>query len=67
MDKYGGFMDKVSWAQSMFSYGTCKEIFPDLTEHMWEKWISSGSNILWFWGRLDENNRSKLINWINSL
>jgi hypothetical protein len=50
--------------QNNFSYNICKEIFPNNTDHYWNKWIHSNNNILSFISRLDSENRNKVFSWL---
>jgi len=53
-------VDFFLYIQCNFSLYVCSQIFPELAEHLWEKW---DGNLLHFITRLDRENRYKLIKW----
>ena len=54
--------------QTNFSYENCKKIFNSiLSDHLWEKWVKTDNNIIKYLSKLDNINRSKILNWGLSL
>lgn len=49
--------------QCNFSYFICTKLFPNDSEHFWEKWKNSEENIINFINRLDETNKKIVLNW----
>jgi hypothetical protein len=53
--------------QCEFSYDVARYIFGGDKQHFWEKWLSSGDNIIKFLSSLDNLNRRKMIEWGRTL
>ena len=49
--------------QCHFSGQVIKSLFPDMFDHMINKWDSSGYNIVLFLNRLDAGNTLKVLDW----
>uniref|UniRef100_A0A6C0EJT9 Uncharacterized protein n=1 Tax=viral metagenome TaxID=1070528 RepID=A0A6C0EJT9_9ZZZZ len=58
------YFDVYLHAQNDFCQSVCAKLWPNNTEHFWEKWISSGKNLLYFMARLDSSNKKLVIDWI---
>jgi hypothetical protein len=57
---YNTFM----YLQCNFNLFICEEIFGDLSEHLFEKWLNCNENILNFLSKLDSENRQKIYKWL---
>lgn len=53
--------DFFIWIQTMIKPDMCKAIWGDRWEHYWGKWEETGHNIIYFWARLDQSNKRRLI------
>lgn len=52
--------------QCNFNKQICHQIFENLADHIWQKWLTSENNILFFINRLDAVNRSKVYEWMKN-
>lgn len=53
--------------QCNFNLLLCKEIFGNLSEHIFEKWIICDGNIINFLSHLDNENRNKIYIWLQTM
>ena len=49
--------------QGSFSRQTCDMIFGARRDHFWEKWITSGNNIIYFLTLIDTNEANEVLTW----
>jgi len=52
--------------QNNFDKKICDTVFTNNSDHIYEKWILAESNIITFITFLDDYNKEKLFNWIDS-
>jgi len=60
-------LDILLCMQTRFSYIECMQIFSKDTEHYWQKWKESKENIILFLERLDDINKTLLLEWGSGL
>ena len=53
----------LSSLQCNFDKEMCDEIFNDLSDHLFDKWLKSNGNILNFFGQLDNQNKKRILKW----
>ena len=46
-----------------FSFTECQKIWKTDFEHYWNKWLTSDTNAVLFYRRLDPSNRKKVVDW----
>lgn len=54
--------DIYLYMQNTFDYDTCEQLWPNDTEHYWQKWEKCDGNFLNFLSMLDDMNRKHVIN-----
>ena len=52
--------------QNRVSKDICDEVFGELSEHIYIKWINCDYNIIYFLSQLDDANKEKLLYWGNN-
>ena len=55
--------NKFIFMQCHFSKEVCNELFGDLSEHIYIKWLDSDFNIINFLSSLDSRNKQKMFIW----
>jgi len=59
--------NKFLYMQCHFSKDICDEIFGDMSDHIYQKWLDSNMNIVEFLSRLDSGKKRKMFLWVGEL